>query len=149
MLEKRRRRRKADEEGTMQGKMTLDKSLFSQKEKVLADFGTMKAIAFLYESGVQAVRMRIPEDISSFYLSRAADLGCRFRWPKPQDEKLFDKPILSSNLLDSYGAFLYHCGALRMGSPGPEDTIRCMVSFLVQPISTHTSYLGKTGPGFL
>ena len=122
MLEKRRRRRKADEEGTMQGKITLDKSLFSQKEKVLADFGTMKASAFLYESGVHAVRIENARGYIIVLPFQGQQIwDAVFDGRNLKMKSFFDKPILSSNLLDSYGAFQYHCGALRMGSPGPED----------------------------
>jgi len=34
----------------------------------------------------------------------------------------FDHPRDVVSFLDTYGCFLMHCGALRMGCPGPEDT---------------------------
>ena len=42
---------------SINGNIHLRKSFFSEKERVLADFGELKAIIFIYESGVHAVRL--------------------------------------------------------------------------------------------
>ena len=44
-----------------------------------------------------------------------------FRGRRLTMSNFFPQPIPSPHLLDSYGMFLYHCGALRMGNPGPQD----------------------------
>jgi len=106
----------------MQGKLFLEKCLFTHEEKVLFEFGAMRASAFLYKSGVEAIRIENARGhiiVLPYQGQQVWDAVFDGRDLKMKN--FFENPIASPNLLDSYGAFQYHCGALRMGSPGPED----------------------------
>lgn len=106
----------------MQGRILLNKSQFSEHPAILCESGGLRAVSFLYRTGVHAVRLEserghivvLPyqgqQIWDAFFDGRRLTMNSFFPEPRPSDF-----------LLDSYGAFLYHCGARRMGNPGPED----------------------------
>ena len=78
---------------------------------------------FTYESGVHGIRLRngvgelvvLPyqgQQIWSAQIDGRA-LGMR---------SMFDEPQPTTTYLQTYGGFFLHCGATRMGVPGPSDT---------------------------
>jgi hypothetical protein len=107
----------------MTGSIHLEKGLFTAKEKPLCELGKLKAVSFLFRTGVHAVRIENPRGsiiVLPFQGQQVWDAV--FHGRRQTMKTFFPEPVPTSNLLDSYGAFLYHCGALRMGTPGPEDT---------------------------
>jgi len=107
----------------MTGRINLDRSLFREKERILCEINGLKAMSFLFSSGVHALRL----ENSSGHIVVLPWQGQQvwdavFHGRRLTMNTFFPEPISTVNLLDSYGAFLYHCGALRMGSPGPQDT---------------------------
>lgn len=106
----------------MECRFNLEKSWFTPKEKVIVQSGEFTASAFSYSTGVEAIRLAnsrgeivmLPyqgQQIWEFkFDGRDAKMACMFEEPRPAEL-----------IIDTYGAFMYHCGALRMGNPGPED----------------------------
>jgi len=100
----------------------LHEDFFLEKEKIFINHGELTASLFKYESGVNAVRIKnkfgyfimlpfMGQMIWEVYF------GGRFLGMKT----MYTQPKKASNFLYTYGCFLMHCGALRMGCPGPED----------------------------
>ncbi len=106
----------------MTGRVPLSKSLFGDTERLVCEIGKLKAFAFAFSTGVQAVRVENPHGhiiVLPYQGQQVWDAV--FHGRRLTMQNFFPEPIPSSNLMDSYGMFLYHCGALRMGTPGPED----------------------------
>lgn len=106
----------------MTGRINLARSLFRQKERILCEINGLKAVSFLFSTGVHALRL----ENSSGHIVMLPWQGQQvwdavFHGRRLTMATVFPEPVPTVNLLDSYGAFLYHCGALRMGNPGPQD----------------------------
>jgi hypothetical protein len=94
--------------------------MFGEKERVLAEHGPMKASAFRYESGVCGLRIAngagelilLPFQGQQIW---SATFGGRNLTMK----SMFDQPRATRNYLETYGAFLLHCGFMSMGVPDP------------------------------
>ena len=107
----------------MEGQVHLRKSLFTDVETTVCEFEGLKATAFRYSSGVEALRL----ENSAGHIVVLPYQGQQiwdavFRGRRLTMLNYFPEPVPTPNLLDSYGAFLFHCGALRTGCPGPQDT---------------------------
>ena len=102
--------------------INLRKNCFTEKERVLVDFDELKASLFLYESGVHAVRVSnskghiIVLPFKGQQIWDAVFCGRRLTM-----KSLFTEPKDTDHFVNTYGCFLMHCGALRMGCAGPED----------------------------
>jgi hypothetical protein len=104
------------------GVIALPRECFTGKERTFAEFGSLTASVFRYDSGVHAVRLRNEEGHivllpytgqqvwEAFFHGRYLQMKTMYREPKAVD-----------HFLDSYGCFVMHCGPLRMGCPGPDD----------------------------
>ncbi len=98
----------------------LQPDMFGEKERVLAEHGPMKASAFRYESGVCGLRIAngagelilLPFQGQQIW---SAQFGGRNLTMK----SMFDQPRATRNYLETYGAFLLHCGFMSMGVPDP------------------------------
>ena len=98
----------------------LQPEMFGEKERVLAENGAMKASTFRYESGVCALRISnekgelilLPFQGQQIW---SAEFGGRNLTMK----SMFDQPRATRNYLETYGAFLLHCGFMSMGVPDP------------------------------
>ncbi len=106
----------------MTGRVHLEKCLFGEKEKPICELGKLRASSFLFSTGVQALRIENPGGSIVVLPYQGQQIwDAVFHGRRLTMSTFFSEPVPTSNLLDSYGAFLYHCGALRMGTPGPED----------------------------
>ncbi|MEZ4629965.1 MAG: DUF4432 family protein [Deinococcales bacterium] len=95
---------------------------FDSKERLLVDAGTLKATLWRYDSNVCALKLQnalghvicLPfqgqQIWSAHFLGRELTM-----------KSMFDAPRATSNYLETYGAFLIHCGMTAMGVPGPHD----------------------------
>lgn len=98
----------------------LQPDMFGEKERVLAEHGPMTASAFRYESGVCGLRIAngagelilLPFQGQQIW---SAEFGGRNLTMK----SMFDQPRATRNYLETYGAFLLHCGFMSMGVPDP------------------------------
>lgn len=105
-------------------KLNLKKEFFSDKEFLLAEHQGMTATAFRYSTGVEAIRV---ENSKGYFIIlpfqgqqiwRAVFLG--------QDlvmKGMFEEPdpIGETEYLETYGAFLLHCGVKSFGVPQADD----------------------------
>lgn len=96
----------------------LKKSFFSDRESVLVENGNMRVIAFKYSTGVEALRV---ENSKGYFIIlpfkgqqiwRASFCGKEL-WMKT----MMDEPQETDVYLETYGAFLLHCGLDAVGSP--------------------------------
>lgn len=96
---------------------------FSEKEKPLIESGQLSARLFRFDSGVCSVRLQngvgelvmLPFQGQQIWRAEMAGRNLTMK-------SMFDQPYPTRDFLSTYGAFLLHCGATAMGSPGPSDT---------------------------
>lgn len=106
----------------MECRITLDKSWFTAKETVLVECGEFTASAFRYSTGIEAVRLKNSRgELVMLPYQGQQVWNAVFDGRSPRMLNMFDEPYPADVIVDTYGAFMYHCGALRMGNPGPED----------------------------
>jgi hypothetical protein len=96
---------------------------FGERNRLLLQTAGLAATGFRFASGVAAVRLSnsagelvmLPfqgqQIWSADFLGRELTMKSMFPEPRPTRE-----------YLETYGAFLLHCGATAMGVPGPEDS---------------------------
>lgn len=101
----------------------LLRKLFPEKESLFLKSGDIEVSLFKYISGVCATRIKNSRGFivvlpfkgqqiwDAVFDNRDLKMNTFFNYPR--DVKDFSL---------TYGCFLMHCGALRMGCPGPEDT---------------------------
>lgn len=107
----------------MEGIIHLDKCMFSSVPNTLCEFEKLKATTFQFSSGVQALRIENSEGYIVVLPYQGQQIwDAVFHGRSLKMQSTFAEPQPSTQLLDSYGAFLFHCGALRMGTPSKEDT---------------------------
>jgi hypothetical protein len=101
----------------------LSPQQFSEQERLLVEAGELQAFTFRFASGVEALRLKNSrgELLLLPYLGQqiwsAAFDGRNLTWRSMQDQPYYHRP-----LLETYGAFLVHCGISGMGVPGPVDS---------------------------
>jgi hypothetical protein len=100
----------------------LQKEFFTHNEETLVKHGALEISLFKYKSGVRAARLKnrcgyvvvLPytgqQIWDAYFYNRSLRMKTNFQSPSDV-----------SNFVFSYGPFLMHCGALRMGCPGPKD----------------------------
>lgn len=96
----------------------LHPTMFGEKERVLIESGPLSASVFCFESGVCGVRMGngagelvlLPFQGQQVW---SASFGGRNLTMK----SMFDQPRPTRTYLETYGAFLIHCGFMSMGVP--------------------------------
>jgi hypothetical protein len=95
---------------------------FPAKEEPLLTSGTLSASFFRYESGVEAVRLRNGQgELVMLPFQGQQIWSAQFGGRELTMKSMFDQPYPTQNYLETYGGFLLHCGATRMGVPGPGD----------------------------
>ena len=102
--------------------ITLEKRFFTEKENTFFESGDLTASLFLYKTGIHGVRLSNNElsiIVLPFMGQQIWDAACHGR--RLTMKSLFPEPKKATFFLDTYGCFLMHCGALRMGNPGPQD----------------------------
>jgi hypothetical protein len=132
----------------MKGNFYLQRSFFSEREKVICSWGKLEASTFIYSTGVHGVRIRNDRGEAvvlpwngqmiwdAMFDGRNLKMKCRF--PEPVDARL---------LVDTYGAFLTHCGARRMGTPASEDDHPLHGELPTAPYSHAFITFGEDGRG--
>lgn len=100
----------------------LSPAMFAERECPLVTHGPLTASAFRFESGVAGLRLTsdtgelvmLPFQGQQVWSAKFAgrDLTMKSMFPQPRPTREF---------LETYGAFLVHCGFTAMGVPGPQD----------------------------
>lgn len=100
----------------------LEKAFFSEKEKKLVKYGGISATSFLYENGVQGLKIknRRGEIIMLPYQGQQI-WSCIFDNRNLTMKTMFDKPFPTQIFTNTYGGFLLHCGVSSMGNPSEKD----------------------------
>lgn len=104
------------------GAINLSKDFFTGHEREVLAYGDLRASLFTYESGVRGVRLKndrghitlLPfrgqQTWDAFFDGRELSMHTPVGMPKDTD-----------SFITMYSCFMMHCGAFRMGCPGPED----------------------------
>ncbi|MER3554749.1 MAG: DUF4432 domain-containing protein [Meiothermus sp.] len=101
----------------------LHPSLFGERERVLAEFAGLRAVSFLYPSGVAALRLEGEAGRMTLLPFHGQQIWRLELFGRELAMKsLRTEPSASRVYLENYGAFLLHCGLTAMGAPGPADT---------------------------
>ena len=101
----------------------LTESLFCDRERLLVEFGSLRAYAFRYDSGVQALRLTNTRgEIIVLPYQGQQIWSASFDGRNLTMKSMFDQPKQTTNYLETYGGFLLHCGATAMGVPAQGDT---------------------------
>lgn len=104
------------------GRITLRKSLFTEKERFFFNYKSLVVSTFIYESGIHAVKIKNKDGYIIMLPFKGQQIWeAFFDGRSLRMKSLFDEPRDTENFINSYGCFMMHCGALRMGCPGPED----------------------------
>ncbi|MEM8631947.1 MAG: DUF4432 family protein [Pseudomonadota bacterium] len=104
-------------------RVDLQGSLFGETEHPICQSSELSASAFRYPGGVAALRVRntrgeitvLPYQGQQIWRAGFDGRGLTMR-------SLFDHPVPTQVYLETYGAFLIHCGLAGLGAPGPGDT---------------------------
>ena len=101
----------------------LTQGIFGEREKALAEAGQLSASAFRYPSGVCALRLKNDRgEIVMLPFQGQQIWSAQFAGRELTMRSMFDMPRATSQYLETYGAFLVHCGALAMGVPTRDDS---------------------------
>jgi hypothetical protein len=101
----------------------LKPELFTERERPLVEHGLLAAGAFRYDSGVSA--LRVSNDLGQLVLlpfQGQQIWSAQFGGRDLTMRSMFSQPRPTQAYLETYGAFLVHCGATAMGVPTAEDS---------------------------
>lgn len=104
-------------------RILLTPAMFDSRERLLVEYGNLTATSFRYESGVCALRLRNePGEAVILPFQGQQIWSLRFGGRDLAMKSMFDEPRPTRVYLDTYGAFLIHCGITAMGVPDVGDT---------------------------
>ncbi len=100
----------------------LYKSLFDYKEKTLCTVGEFSVSTFRFNGGVNALRMKNARgEIVLLPYQGMQVWRASFDGRELTMRSMFEQPKNTQTYLETYGAFLIHCGITGLGAPGPDD----------------------------
>jgi hypothetical protein len=101
----------------------LKAGLFTERAHNLVEHGSLRASCYQFESGVNAVSLvnAVGELVLLPYQGQQI-WSARFQDRELTMQSMFTQPVATREYLETYGAFLVHCGATAMGVPSPQDT---------------------------
>lgn len=103
-------------------RISLNKAFFTEEERTLLEWDGLRVTLFSYDTGVLAARLENGEGQATILPFRGQQIWeLSFQGRQLKMNSLYRQPRDVSHFLDTYGCFMMHCGALRMGCPGPED----------------------------
>jgi hypothetical protein len=126
----------------------LSKSFFGSVPATLLTSGRLSCTVFSYPSGVQAIRAENGMGyviVLPYHGQQVWDLSFGGKSLKMQN--LFPEPRDTTVLEECYGAYMMHCGALRMGCPSPEDTHTLHGELPLAPYQKASVILGENEKG--
>ena len=104
-------------------RIELYKTLFDDKEKSLCRCGEFVVSAFRFNSGVEALRVKNSRgEIVVLPYQGMQVWRATFDGRELTMRSMFEQPKNTRVYLETYGAFLIHCGITGLGAPGPTDT---------------------------
>ncbi|MBX2880391.1 MAG: DUF4432 family protein [Granulosicoccus sp.] len=107
----------------MSVRIELQKSFFNGSERPLCESGEFSVSAFSFDSGVDAIRIKNSRgEIVVLPYQGMQVWRARFDGRELTMNSMFDRPKNTRIYLETYGAFLLHCGVTGLGAPGPTDS---------------------------
>ncbi len=104
-------------------RINLKKTFFGDREFVIAETEKMKATAFRYSTGIEALKIENSKGYIIVLPFRGQQIWrANFLGRELVMKTSFSEPTTSDIYLQTYGGFLLHCGATAMGGPGEGDT---------------------------
>ncbi len=104
-------------------RLHLKEPMFGPAETDLLTSGDTKITAFRYASGIAALRIHTPRaDLIVLPFKGQQIWRAAFDGVDVTMKSMFAEPVDTREYLETYGAFLLHCGLTAMGGPGPTDT---------------------------
>ena len=101
----------------------LKKEMFSDREFVLVQNQNMRATAFKYSTGVEALKVENKKGHFVILPFKGQQIWrLHFLGKDLHMKTMMDEPRQTKEYLHTYGAFLLHCGITAFGSPGEGDT---------------------------
>ena len=96
---------------------------FAERNRVLAEAGEFKAIAFRYSTGVAALKVSTSRGSFTILPFMGQMIWrCNFDGLELAMKSMYDEPKDCRDSFDeSYGCFMMHCGLTAMGNPTAED----------------------------
>ena len=103
-------------------KINLTRAMFSDKEYELISYGEMKAVAFKYESGVEALKITNERGYIIILPFKGQQIWkIHFDGKDLSMSTTVKEPVMSTEFLKNYGGFLYHCGINSFGAPDAKN----------------------------
>lgn len=105
-------------------RINLANFAFTETPTVIAENGELKATAFRYSTGTEAIRVSNRRGSFTVLPWRGQMIWrCDFDGRELTMKSMYDEPKDFQRCFDeSYGCFLMHCGLTAMGNPTPQDT---------------------------
>lgn len=101
----------------------LHRSSFDDRENRLLETGEFTVSGFRYGSGIEALRIRNARgEIIVLPFKGQQIWRAGFDGRDLTMKSMFDEPVDTQVYLETYGAFMIHCGLAGLGAPGPDDT---------------------------
>ena len=101
----------------------LRPELFERKERALLEHPPFTVSTFRFESGVAALRLKNEQGAIVMLPFQGQQIwSAHFGGRELTMKSMFEQPRATRDYLQSYGAFLLHCGVTAMGVPGAGDT---------------------------
>ena len=100
----------------------LTPEIFGEKEKTLVENGPLSASTFRFDSGVSGIRLK--NEVGNLVLlpfQGQQIWSAEFSGRNLTMKSMFSQPRPTRQYLETYGAFLLHCGATAMGVPSKDD----------------------------
>ena len=122
----------------------LCENIFQDRERLLVQAGQMKASVFRFESGVAG--LRLSNEVGELILlpfQGQQIWSAKFYGRELTMTSMFSEPRPTRNFLETYGAFLLHCGASAMGGPSAQDNHPLHGEPQMHPTIKRGSYWGK------
>ncbi len=104
-------------------RIDLHASQFGEKERSVCEAGELAVSGFRFGSGVVALRIRNARgEILMLPFQGQQIWRAMFDGRDLTMRSMFEEPVQTRVYLETYGAFLIHCGLAGLGAPGPTDT---------------------------
>ncbi len=106
----------------MPARVELYKSSFYELERPLYQMGEIIISTFKYRSGIEALRVKNARGEVIILPFKGQQIWrAKFDGRDLTMKSMFYEPVDTDVYLETYGAFLIHCGLAGVGAPGPTD----------------------------
>ena len=101
-------------------RIELYRSSFEDVERQLVEIGEFAVSTFRYASDIEALRVSNARgEIIVLPFKGQQIWRARFDGRDLTMKSMFDEPVDTKVYLETYGAFMIHCGLTGLGAPGP------------------------------